>query len=171
LDGILPISERFFGGGSNSLRGFEFESAGPRLVLTPQGTFRDQNGNIINLSPFTIPFGGNGLFVANLEARIPISESIRLVPFYDGGNVFRRVRDIWKAPAVSANPVDRNLNAKWANTIGLGFRLRTPIGGELAVDYGYLLDPPRFIVPQQVGPDGIYSLRQGQIHFRFAQAF
>ena len=171
LDGILPISERFFGGGSNSLRGFEFESAGPRLVLTPQGTFRDQNGNIINLSPFTIPFGGNGLFVANLEARIPISESIRLVPFYDGGNVFRRVRDIWKAPAVSANPVDRNLNAKWANTIGLGFRLRTPIGGELAVDYGYLLDPPRFIVPQQVGPDGIYRLRQGQIHFRFAQAF
>lgn len=171
LDGILPISERFFGGGSNSLRGFDFESAGPRLVLTPQGTFRDENGNIINLSPFTIPFGGNGLFVANLEARIPLSESIRLVPFYDGGNVFRRVRDIWRAPDVSANPVDRNLNAKWANTVGLGFRLKTPIGGELAIDYGYLLDPPRFIVPQQVGPDGIYRLRQGQIHFRFAQAF
>jgi len=171
LDGILPISERFFGGGSNSLRGFEFESAGPRLVLVPQGTFRDQNGNIIALNPFTIPFGGNGLFVANLEARIPLSESIRLVPFYDGGNVFRRVRDIWKSPAVGPNPTDANLNAKWANTIGLGFRLKTPIGGELAVDYGFLLDPPKFVVPQQSGPDGIYRLRQGQIHFRFAQAF
>jgi outer membrane protein assembly complex protein YaeT len=171
LDGILPISERFFGGGSNSLRGFEFESAGPRLVLTPQGTFRDQDGNIINLTPFTIPFGGNGLFVANLEARIPLSESIRLVPFYDGGNVFRRVRDIWKSPDVTANPVDGNLNAKWTNTVGLGFRLKTPIGGELAIDYGYLLDPPKFLVPQQTGPDGVYRLRQGQFHFRFAQAF
>jgi outer membrane protein insertion porin family len=171
LDGILPISERFFGGGSNSLRGFEFESAGPRLVLVPQGTFRDQDGNIIALNPFTIPFGGNGLFVANIEARIPLSESIRLVPFYDGGNVFRRVRDIWRSPLVGSNPIDSNLNAKWANTIGLGFRLKTPIGGELAVDYGFLLDPPKFVVPQQSGPAGIYRLRQGQIHFRFAQAF
>ena len=171
LDGILPISERFFGGGSNSLRGFEFESAGPRLVLTPQGVFRDREGNVISLSPFTIPFGGNGLFVANLEARIPISESIRLVPFYDGGNVFRRVRDIWRSPDTPGNSVDGNLNARWSNTLGLGFRLKTPIGGELAIDYGYLLNPPKFIVPQQSGPDGIYRLRQGQIHFRFAQAF
>ena len=32
LNGSLPISERFFAGGSTSLRGFEFESAGPRVV-------------------------------------------------------------------------------------------------------------------------------------------
>ena len=29
LEGLLPMSERFFAGGANTLRGFEFESAGP----------------------------------------------------------------------------------------------------------------------------------------------
>jgi len=171
LDGILPISERFFGGGSTSLRGFDFESAGPRLVLRPQGTFRDNDGRIINLEPFTIPFGGNAIAVLNLEARIPLGNSLRFVPFYDGGNVYQKVRDLFKPRPQSANPTDGNLRSRWTNTFGLGLRLKTPIGGELAVDYGYLLNPPRFTVPQETGPDGVYRLRQGQFHIRFAQAF
>ena len=172
LDGILPISERFFAGGSNSIRGFEFESAGPRVVVVPQGIFRNRQGTQIYLDPFTIPFGGNGLAIVNLEARIPLTSSIRAVPFYDGGNVFRRVGDIFNPPNVPANDVFRqNLRALWTNTIGLGLRIKTPVGGEFAVDYGYLLQPPRFLIPQQNAPNAIYQLRQSQIHFRFAQAF
>src|SRR5262249_11457416 len=36
LNGLLPISERFFAGGANSLRGFDFEEAGPRVAVVPR---------------------------------------------------------------------------------------------------------------------------------------
>lgn len=172
LEGILPISERFFAGGSTTLRGFEFESAGPRVVIVPQGIFRDQQGDPVFLNPFTVPFGGNALAIVNLEARIPITESVRAVPFYDGGNVFRRVSDIFNPPDVPPDDVFRqNLRALWTHTVGLGLRIKTPIGGEFAIDYGFLLNPPRFIIPQPVPPNAIYQIRRTQLHFRFAQAF
>jgi outer membrane protein insertion porin family len=172
LNDALPISERFFAGGANTLRGFDFEEAGPRLAIMPQGIFRNSRGEPVFLDPFTVPFGGNALAIVNLEARVPLTNSIRAVPFYDGGNVFRRVRDIFKAPTVAPNDVvGQNLRAVWTHTVGLGFRLKTPIGGEFGVDYGYLLNPPRFLVPQAVGPNAVYQLPRSQIHFRFSQAF
>lgn len=172
LSGILPISERFFAGGANTLRGFDFESAGPRVVIVPQGTFRNSSGDPVFLDPFTIPFGGNALAVVNIEARIPLTKSIRAVPFYDGGNVFRRIGDIFNPPDVPAGDVFRqNLSALWSNTIGLGLRLKTPIGGEFGVDYGYLLNPPQFLIPQVNGPNATYRLPQSHFHFRFSQAF
>lgn len=172
LENILPISERFFAGGSNTLRGFEFESAGPRVVVTPEGEFRDSDGNPITLDPFTVPFGGNALAVVNLEARIPLSRNFRLVPFYDGGNVFRKVEDLFNGQDIPESDVFRfNLNAKWTHTIGLGLRVKTPIGGEFAVDYGYLLNPPTFIIPQTMGPSFNQTLPPSKLHFRFSQAF
>ncbi len=172
LEDSLPISERFFAGGSTTLRGFEFEQAGPRVVIVPQGTFRNSEGNPVFLSPFTIPFGGNALAIVNAEARIPLTDSIRAVPFYDGGNVFRRVSDIFNPPEVAPNDVFRqNLRAVWSHTVGLGFRIKTPIGGEFGVDYGYLLNPPQFLIPQTDGSNAIFRIRQGQMHFRFSQAF
>ena len=173
LEGILPISERFFGGGSTTLRGFEFEGAGPRLAIVPEGFFRDSNGDEIFLSPFTVPFGGNALAIVNLEARIPFTEGFRIVPFYDGGNVFRRVRDIFSRPPEVApdDIVGQNLRALWTHTVGLGFRIKTPIGGEFAIDYGYLLNPPTFLIPQPMGPPANLIPKQGQLHFRFSQAF
>ncbi|MBA3769230.1 MAG: BamA/TamA family outer membrane protein [Blastocatellia bacterium] len=126
----------------------------------------------MRLDPFTIPFGGNGLAVVNVEARVPLTDSIRAVLFYDGGNVFRRAGDIFKVPSVAPEDVVRqNLRALWTNTVGLGLRLKTPVGGEFGVDYGYLLNPPRFLIPQAVGPNAIYQLPRTQLHFRFSQAF
>lgn len=172
LEKILPISERFFAGGSTTLRGFEFESAGPRVVVVPEGEFRDSNGEVVTLDPFTVPFGGNALVVTNLEGRIPVSKSIRLVPFYDGGNVYRKVGDIFGGSDLDPNDVfQRNLLVKWSHTVGLGLRIKTPIGGEFAVDYGYLLNPPTFLVPQPVGPPANITLGQSKFHFRFSQAF
>lgn len=172
LNGLLPISERFFAGGPNNLRGFDFEEAGPRVVIVPQGSFRNSKGDPVFLDPFTIPFGGNALAVVNIEGRVPLSKSIRVVPFYDGGNVFRRAGEIFKRPAVNPNDVAAvNQRAVWTHTVGLGLRIKTPIGGEFGVDYGRLLNAPVFLIPQTVGPAARYQLRQGQIHFRFSQAF
>lgn len=172
LEGILPISERFFAGGSNTLRGFDFESAGPRVVVAPTGNFFNDRGEQVFLNPFTVPFGGNALAVVNVEARVPISETIRFVPFYDGGNVFRSSKDLFNREEIPDTEVVRkNLLANWTHTVGLGLRIKTPVGGEAGIDYGYLLNPPSFIIPQQIGPPALYRLPQSQIHFRFSQAF
>ncbi len=172
LEDILPISERFFAGGSNTLRGFDFESAGPRVVIVPEGTFRNSRGEPVFLTPFTVPFGGNAIAVVNLEARIPVTPSIRAVPFYDGGNVFRKAGDIFKSPDIPESDVfGRNIRSAWTHTVGLGFRLKTPVGGEFGIDYGFLLNPPRFLIPQPDSSNAIYQLPRGQLHFRFSQAF
>lgn len=173
LNGLLPISERFFGGGSNTLRGFDFEQAGPRVAIVPEGTFRNSRREPVFLDPFTIPFGGNGLAVVNLEARVPLSASLRVVPFYDGGNVFRKAGDIFKSPAGAAagDVAGQNQRAVWTHSIGLGLRIKTPVGGEFAIDYGRLLNPPVFLIPQSTGPNALFQIRRDQIHFRFSQAF
>jgi outer membrane protein insertion porin family len=186
IDFTLPISERFFSGGSTTLRGFSFEEAGPREVVIPLGPFRDQDKNIVFLNPFTVPVGGNALAVLNLEARIPLTRTTQVVPFYDGGNVFRRVGDLFgKEDTTPVPPGDilaeirrTNLKARWSNTVGLGFRWTTPFGGALAVDYGFLLNPPEFLIPQR-GPGGVlfdgtpavFRLHRGALHFRITQTF
>jgi outer membrane protein insertion porin family len=185
IDRTLPISERFFSGGSTTLRGFNFEEAGPRQVVIPLGEFRDQDKNVVFLNPFTVPVGGNALAVLNLEARVPLTRSVQVVPFYDGGNVFRRVGDLFgkrDEEPPPANLIDAinaaNLRAHWTHTVGLGFRWQTPLGGALAVDYGWLLNPPEFLIPQR-NPNGItfdgtpavFRLHRGNLHFRITQTF
>jgi outer membrane protein insertion porin family len=71
----LPISERFFAGGSRDLRGFGFEEAGPINAQTGR------------------PDGGNAVFVINNELRFPIVGILGGTLFADTGNVFRRVKD------------------------------------------------------------------------------
>jgi len=186
IDLTLPISERFFSGGSTTLRGFGFEEAGPRQVVIPEGEFRDSKKNLVFLNPFTVPVGGNALAVLNLEARIPVTKSVQAVPFYDGGNVFRRIGDLFGKEDTTPVPAGdilaainkANLRAHWSNTVGLGFRLQTPFGGALAIDYGVLLKPPEFLIPQRApngidftGTPAIFRLRHGNLHFRITQTF
>ena len=181
FDRLLPISERFFSGGSTTLRGFAYEEAGPRQAIVPQGQFRDRSGKIIALNPFTVPIGGNALMVTNLEARVPVTRELQVVPFYDGGNVFRSPGDIFHAQPIvrTGNFLEdvnaQNLRQRWTNTVGLGARFKTPFGGALAIDYGYILNPPQFLIPQGLNTNApftaIYRLHQGQIQFRFTQTF
>ena len=189
-DKRLPISERFFTGGSTSLRGFNFEEAGPRIVapfctfgpqpgpvpntnpppdfLPPCGTFRNQKGEVIQVNPFTVPIGGNAMAVVNLEARVGITREVQVVPFYDGGNVFERARDLFGKGCEAGR--DPNLCQKWTHTVGLGLRFKTPLGS-FGADYGYLLNPPEFVIPQFGGGTAIHRLKRSQIHFRFGQTF
>ncbi len=72
----VPISERFFAGGSSSLRGFDTDYAGP-------------------LDPVTFkPTGGNALVIGSVELRRPVLSFIHIAGFYDTGNVFSTIRDI-----------------------------------------------------------------------------
>jgi outer membrane protein insertion porin family len=180
FDLLLPISERFFSGGSTTLRGFGYEEAGPRQVIVPQGQFRDAKGKLIGLNPFTVPIGGNAMVVMNLEARVPVTRDLQVVPFYDGGNVFRSIGDVFHPKPITptGNFIDdvnaQNLRVRWSHTLGLGIRVKTPLGGALAIDYGYLTNPTRFLIPQNLNTTpstAIYRLHQGQIQFRFTQTF
>jgi outer membrane protein insertion porin family len=71
-DGILPIYERFFLGGINSLRGYSSGKVGPRDPAT---------GDYI---------GGDKMALFNAELLFPLLEEqgIRGVLFYDAGNAF-----------------------------------------------------------------------------------
>jgi outer membrane protein insertion porin family len=71
------------------------------------------------------PVGGQSLFVFNLEARYRVWGDAEVVIFTDRGNVWLTVPE-W-------NPFETR------NTLGLGFRYRTPIGA-LRAEYGWKLD-------------------------------
>jgi outer membrane protein insertion porin family len=186
VDRTLPISERFFSGGSTTIRGFGYEEAGPREVAPSCfaqttidfncGLVRDKQGKLIRLNPFLVPIGGNAEAIANLEARVQLTKLFQVVPFYDGGNVFRHASDIFRKGGQSSDPnltaIERvNLRAQWTHTVGLGFRIKTPIGGSLAIDYGFLLNPPAFLLPQRMDGPATIRPKSSQIHFRFTQTF
>ncbi|MGH9938999.1 MAG: BamA/OMP85 family outer membrane protein, partial [Blastocatellia bacterium] len=157
-DRRLPISERFFSGGATTLRGFRFEMAGPQAVVEPRPDSLDRCDNPARpqdtpcVLPTMVPLGGDALAVFNFELRYPLTSRLRLVPFYDLGNVFKRVSDF--------------RFSRMTNTIGVGMRINTPLG-PLGVDYGYLIDPPAFATSS----GALLRQPRGAIHIRFGQTF
>ena len=67
-DQVAP-SRRFYAGGGASVRGYAFQSIGPR----------DPNND---------PIGGRSLAEFALEARVRLFGSFGIVPFVDGGNIY-----------------------------------------------------------------------------------
>lgn len=63
----LPASQRFFAGGDQSVRGYSFNSLGPR----------DENGNVV---------GGRHLIFASIEAERRVWNRVALAAFVDAGN-------------------------------------------------------------------------------------
>jgi outer membrane protein insertion porin family len=76
----LPLVERYFPGGINTVRGFQTRSLGPR-----ENTF-DPQGNIINNDPI----GGTNELIVQNEFIFPIVQQLGLrgVVFFDLGNAF-----------------------------------------------------------------------------------
>ena len=124
----VPLPERFFGGGADSLRAFPFNQAGPRDIGSAT-------------SPATgFPLGGNALFFNNVELRFPLlGENIQGVLFHDMGNVFDKVSDI-SFRYRQSNMQDFNYAAQ---APGIGIRYKTPVG-PLRLDLAYALNPPSF---------------------------
>ncbi len=83
----VPIDDRLYLGGANSIRGFSEKGLGPQVI--------DENGN-------SIPEGSNILLIGNLEFRYPILGKFWGSLFLDGGNGFRNQEEIdWDLMAFS----------------------------------------------------------------------
>ena len=120
---IVPLSQRFFTGGADSLRGFPINGAGPqRPVSVCSNPIAPTSCTVIS-----VPVGGDMLFILNSEARFPLKVINNLggVFFYDGGNVY-------------ANINFRQLVDDYTNTVGFGIRYKTPVG-PVRLDLGYRL--------------------------------
>jgi outer membrane protein insertion porin family len=167
----LPIFERFFLGGEYSLRGFDIRSVGPR----------DESGRIV--------VGGNKTLLFNGEFYFNIAGPVRLVAFYDAG----QVRDIgeefgwWEDVDRIVQPPPPLLSAAGTNTtltdpdvlvppittevIGRRNAFKTSTGLELRFFMPVLNVPFRLIAaynPQRGGVLQSNLTRQSAFTFRFA---
>lgn len=158
---LIPLPERFFAGGSNSLRGFGINQAGPRDLKTG------------------FPLGGEAILVNNFELRTPplplplVGNDLSAVLFHDMGNVFSTAGDIadsffrFSQPnkgACLANPQNCNFNYM-SHAVGIGARYRTPVG-PVSFDFGVNLNPPIFPVGT-----GFQELRRFNFSFSIGQTF
>jgi outer membrane protein insertion porin family len=113
----IPLFERFFPGGINSVRGYAARTLGPREPVY------NQDNEIID----TTPVGGSAQLILNNELIFPIVESLGLrgVLFADQGNAWTHEQGI--------------LVSDLRYSVGWGVRWLSPIG-PLRVEIGYPLD-------------------------------
>ena len=102
----VPIFERLFAGGADTIRGYEERSVGPK----------DENDEEI---------GGNKLGIVTAEVIIPVTKQVRVLGFFDMGDVYRADED-----------VDLSTLKKG---VGVGVRFYSPLG-LIRLDWGYKLD-------------------------------
>ena len=121
----IPLPERFFMGGSESMRGFSINQAGPRDPDTGY------------------PIGGNALFFNSFELRSSFAQRrMGLVLFEDAGNVYSTIRRMRIFKFDQSSPSDFDYTSQ---AVGIGLRYKTPVG-PLRFDVGYNLNPPRYNV-------------------------
>lgn len=105
----VPIYERFFAGGANTIRGYRERKVGPRDAGSDE------------------PIGGEALLIGNAELTFPIYEKIlKGAIFYDVGNVWEKSRDF----LAGGEP--------YKSGVGVGIRVNTPVG-PFRLDWGYPL--------------------------------
>ena len=112
-------------GGPESHRGFNFNQAGPRDLVTGY------------------PIGGEALFLNSVELRFPFRRNkYGLVLFDDAGNVFSTPGRMHLLKFSQTSPIDFDY---MVNATGLGVRYNTPVG-PLRLDLGYTLNPTNYTV-------------------------
>jgi outer membrane protein insertion porin family len=72
----VPIYERFYAGGADTIRGYEERGVGPVDPVTND------------------PVGGEALLVGTIEYTVPLVEFIKGALFVDTGNVWAKAADI-----------------------------------------------------------------------------
>jgi translocation and assembly module TamA len=100
--GLAP-SRRFYSGGGGSVRGFGYQSIGPR-------------------DAFNDPIGGRSLAEFALEARVRFGD-FGIVPFIDGGNIYSR-----STPSLNGFRYGAGLGARYHSSFGpIRIDIGTPI--------------------------------------------
>jgi len=165
---VIPLGERFFGGGASSQRAFPDNQAGPR---DPETGF---------------PIGGNALLFHSTELRFPlIGDNIGGVVFHDMGNIYSDINHV--SFGFRQGPY-QNFNYM-VQAIGIGIRYKTPVG-PVRLDLSYSPNSPRFVgfsgtrdqlltcnpnVPPEQNPSFCVGVPQRinafQFHFSLGQTF
>ena len=114
----VPLQERFYAGGTGTVRGYRNRDIGPKVREYPWRFWSDY---------FAV--GGNMRFIYNLEMKYRITEMLRIYGFTDAGAVWADSGDFGFG--------DFNYSAG----VGLGFNV--PMLGPIRVDYGHPLNPKR----------------------------
>ncbi len=120
----VPPSDRFYLGGTSSLRGFGQQSVAPYKTKYIKDPVTQKP---ILSQPIREPYGGNSEFLTMLEFEYPIVKDIGLkaVTFYDLGNVFKETM-----PDLS--------NFTLRSDFGVGIRWFSPLG-PLRFEWGFPL--------------------------------
>jgi len=166
---VLPIYETLFLGGEYSVRGFDIRSIGPRDLRTG------------------LVLGGNKSLLFNAEYMISIAGPVRLILFYDAGQVRVRGQDfalnediIEVVPPPSSvltdpfNPgalTDPNAPGPTTQVVGERSAFKTSTGAEIRFFMPVLNVPFRLIFAMNPQRGGVYtnSLQPAkQFQFRFA---
>jgi len=134
---FIPLQERLYAGGPNSVRGYRQNEMGPAIYI-PNGfdttavpghdTLQFWRANPKVVGDRTVPTGGDNVIVANAELRLrspAYPELVQYALFVDAGQVWNRGR-----AGTGVNFADIRV------TPGVGLRVFTPVG-PLRVDVGY----------------------------------
>lgn len=144
----IPVDQRFFVGGTSTLRGYTEESVGPYLSACPDGS-----ATCDELS-FVASSGGDFFWVYRLEARFPLGP-VGGVLFHDGGNAWLLSSE---RPDYISNPFHL------AASVGAGLRIATPVG-PIKLDYAIPiqnLDDIEFnIDPRKIDLQGRFHITIG----------
>ncbi len=118
IDHPLAISEKFFEGGINSIRGFNLYSISPTVRIA----------NSLTPSSGVVDFavGGNKELITNWELEFPLVEAagVRGVAFYDAGNVWSESEQFFQHNTSSGGPLPLGL----MHSVGAGVRWFSPLG-------------------------------------------
>ncbi|PYP46533.1 MAG: hypothetical protein DMD42_03995 [Gemmatimonadetes bacterium] len=113
---FVPPDQRFYAGGPNSVRGFARNELGPRVYVSDSLEVSGTDTTYQNIQ--ASPTGGNTVFTANLELRVPspiFPDRVRLGLFVDVGQVWERGDTGTTVSGLRVTP-------------GLGLRFITPLG-------------------------------------------
>ena len=122
LNRPVSISEKFFAGGINSIRGYTLRSISPTKKILAS---RDPDAGV-----FDYAVGGNKELLTNWEIEFPIVESagIRGVVFYDMGNVFAENENFFQSSQRPDANGKGTLPLGLFHSTGFGVRWFSPLG-------------------------------------------
>lgn len=107
----LPPDQRFYAGGSGTIRGYEYQIVGPHFYSQNDGHY--YTANATGRSDTGIPIGGTAIAVGSVEFRQRIGQNWGAAVFVDGGQV-----------SASLKPVPSDVRVG----VGAGVRYYTAIG-------------------------------------------